>query len=84
MKQKPSHTPGHKAVLVSDEAFLILKSFQRHEAGDRIALSFDLKDIVTAIVIEATETIPDLRERTRLRALTVMHDIVATQYHHQE
>lgn len=75
-KNKSGPTPGHKAVLVSDDAFLLLKQLQRREDGDALPLTFDLKEIATALVLEA-EALPNLRDRVRQRALTVMNDMLS-------
>lgn len=72
------HTPGHKAVLVSEEAFEILKSIQRAQPGEPMALTFDLKDAVSAVILEAATSIPNLRERARQRAFAVMHGLLTS------
>lgn len=71
----PARTPGHKAVLVSEAAFQLLKELQRQAPDDALPLTFDLKEVATALVLEAA-ALPNLRERVRRRALAVMHDIV--------
>lgn len=79
MKDRYPKTPGHKAVLVSEHAFDILKSIQKVQPGASgdLPVIFDLKDIVSAVVLEASERLPDLRERARERAFVVMHDLLA-------
>lgn len=79
MKERRQRTPGHKAVLVSEQAFDILKSIQKIQPGtdSDLPVIFDLKDIVSAVVLEAADRIPDLRERARQRAFVVMHDMLA-------
>jgi hypothetical protein len=66
-------------VLVSEQAFDILKSIQKIQPGtdSDLPVIFDLKDIVSAVVLEAADRIPDLRERARQRAFVVMHDMLA-------
>lgn len=63
-------TPGYKAVLVTDDAFRYLKSLQSWRTSEhlRVPVRFDLKDIVTALVEEASE-IPEFQERVLRRAL---------------
>lgn len=72
------HTPGFQAVLVSDEAFDLLKQLQRRryepgtdgeDAGNGVR--FDLKDIASAVVIEAM-AVPDLPARAQARAAHVV------------
>lgn len=77
---RPSRTPGYKAVLVSDEAYLHLKAIQsiRTPGGVGIAsVRFDLKDIVTAFVEEAM-TVPGFQERVLCRVTTTFASLFQT------
>ncbi|MBK6742621.1 MAG: hypothetical protein IPG66_06420 [Hydrogenophilales bacterium] len=57
MSYDKKHTPGHKVVLVSDEAFDLLKKLQKQSCGhgdqDGGDMMLDLKHVATAVVLEA-------------------------------
>ncbi|TCJ20179.1 hypothetical protein EZJ19_00985 [Parasulfuritortus cantonensis] len=58
-------TPGFRSILVSEAAFDKLKKLQRLTYGhqsDPNGVRFDLKDVVSAVVLEALE-IEDLPQR---------------------
>lgn len=71
------HTPGYKAVLVTDAAFNHLKSIQSWKSCERMPVRFDLKDIATAFVEEAME-IPGFQERVLKRALGNITSLLTT------
>lgn len=62
-------TPGFRPILISEEAFDRLKKLQRHTYGhhDPNGVRFDLKDVVSALVLEALE-IEDMPSRALGRA----------------
>lgn len=63
---------GFKALLISEQAFALLKTLQLDAArgGER---RIELRDFATALVLEALE-IPDICDRTRRRALAVISE----------
>ena len=71
------HTPGYKAVLVTDAAFSQLKSIQSWKSCERMPVRFDLKDIATAFVEEAM-AIPGFQERVLKRALADITALLIT------
>ncbi|MEN9356976.1 MAG: hypothetical protein RL695_1147 [Pseudomonadota bacterium] len=71
------HTPGYKAVLVTDAAFSQLKSIQSWKSCERMPVRFDLKDIATAFVEEAM-AIPGFQERVLKRALADVTALLIT------
>lgn len=69
-------TPGFRPILVSEEAFDQLKKLQRHAYGhlpDPNGVRFDLKDVASAVVIEALQTAA-LPERAMARAARAVFD----------
>ena len=49
-------TPGFRSILISEEAFDLLKKLQRQTYGhesDPNGVRFDLKDVASAVVMEA-------------------------------
>ncbi len=69
-------TPGFRSILVSEEAFDQLKKLQRHTYGhqnDANGVRFDLKDVASAVVLEAL-LITDLPERAMDRAARSVFD----------
>ena len=79
-RPKAKRTNGHKAVVVSDEAFALLKSLQSAANDEPMQIRFDLKDVVSAFVLEAMEA-PNIRERSRRRALAVIQNICLSPLH---
>ncbi len=69
LSYEKKHTPGHTSVLVSNEAFDLLKKLQKQSYGhgdqNTGHMMLDLKHVATAVVLEAMH-----QEGLPARALT--------------
>lgn len=71
-------TPGFRSILVSEEAFDLLKKLQRQTYGhdnDPNGVRFDLKDVASAVVMEAM-LIEELPGRSLTRAARAVFDSI--------
>ena len=62
----------HKAIVIHESAFRALKAMQMPLPDEPLQVRFDLKDIATAVFLEALN-LPEIRERARMRALAVIN-----------